>query len=88
MELMDTAQDRHLPTTVYYPASGSDPGATPACGTFPLVVAGHGSQGTGASAAASTHSSPRPDTCLRLRVRFVITKVLAESARRERRCKG
>ena len=43
---------RTLETTVAYPASSTGTGATPACGEFPLVVVAHGSQGTGASAAA------------------------------------
>jgi hypothetical protein len=94
LDLVDTARDRHLPTTVYYPASGSGPGATPACGAFPLIVAGHGSQGTGASAAslhafltqagyvlaAPTFPSGFDFRAMTGDVRFVITKVLAESA--------
>jgi len=94
LDLVDTARDRHLPTTVYYPASGSGPGATPACGSFPLVVAGHGSQGTGASAAslhafltqagyvlaAPTFPSGFDFRAMTGDVRFVITKVLQESA--------
>jgi dienelactone hydrolase len=94
LDLVDTARDRHLPTTVYYPASGSGQGATPACGTFPLIVAGHGSQGTGASAAsihafltqagyvlaAPTFPSGFDFRAMSGDVRFVITKVLAESA--------
>ena len=94
LDLVDTARDRHLPTTVYYPASGSGPGATPACGEFPLVVAGHGSQGTGASAAslhafltqagyvlaAPTFPSGFDVRAMTRDVRFVITKVLAQSA--------
>ena len=43
---------RTLETTVAYPAASTGTGATAACGTFPLVVVAHGSQGTGASAAA------------------------------------
>jgi hypothetical protein len=94
LDLVDTARDRHLPTTVYYPASGSGAGATPACGAFPLIVAGHGSQGTGASAAslhaflpqagyvlaAPTFPSGFDFRAMTGDVRFVITKVLAESA--------
>jgi len=94
LDLVDTARDRHLPTTVYYPASGSGQGATPACGAFPLIVAGHGSQGTGASAAAlhafltqagyvlaaPTFPSGFDFRAMTGDVRFVITKVLAESA--------
>jgi fermentation-respiration switch protein FrsA (DUF1100 family) len=94
LDLVDTTRDRRLPTTVYYPASGSGPGATPACGSFPLIVAGHGSQGTGASA-ASLHAflteagyvlaAPTLPSGFDFRamagdVRFVITKVLAQSA--------
>jgi dienelactone hydrolase len=46
--------DRVLPTTVLYPApaGSSGAGAPRACGRFPLVVAGHGSGGTGGSAAS------------------------------------
>ena len=45
--------DRALRTTVLYPSARatSGPGATKACGRFPLVVAGHGSGGNGAGAA-------------------------------------
>jgi dienelactone hydrolase len=45
--------DRVLPTTVLYPsrADRSGVGVPRACGRFPLVVAGHGSGGTGGSAA-------------------------------------
>jgi fermentation-respiration switch protein FrsA (DUF1100 family) len=46
------SRGRTLETTVAYPASSSGTGATAACGRFPLVVVAHGSQGTGASAAA------------------------------------
>jgi len=42
---------RSLQTTVAYPAASNGTGATAACGTFPLVIVAHGSQGTGASAA-------------------------------------
>ena len=94
LDLVDPARDRHLPTTVTYPASGSGPGATPACGSFPLIVAGHGSQGTGASAAllhafltqagyvlaAPTFPSGFDFRAMTGDVRFVITKVLKESA--------
>jgi dienelactone hydrolase len=94
LDLVDTTRDRQLPTTVYYPASGSGQGATPACGSFPLIVAGHGSQGTGASA-ASLHAflteagyviaAPTLPSGFDFRamagdVRFVITKMLAQSA--------
>ncbi len=94
LDLVDPARDRHLPTTVYYPASGSGPGATPACGTFSLVVAGHGSQGTGGSAAslhafltqsgyvlaAPTFPSGFDFRAMTGDVRFVITEMLQESA--------
>ena len=94
LDLVDTGRDRHLPTTVYYPATQSGPGATPACGTFPLIVAGHGSQGTGASAAAlhaflteagyvlaaPTFPSGFDFNLMTGDVRFVITKVLAQDA--------
>jgi fermentation-respiration switch protein FrsA (DUF1100 family) len=94
LDLVDTVRDRDLPTTVYYPASGSGPGAAPACGTFPLIVAGHGSQGTGASAAAlhafltqagyvlaaPTFPSGFDFGQMTGDVRFVITKMLAQSA--------
>lgn len=93
LDLVDPSTGRHLPTTVDYPASQSGPGATPACGTFPLIVAGHGSQGTGASAAGLHEFLPEAGYVLaaptfpsgfdfRLMtgdVSFVITKVLAES---------
>lgn len=94
LDLVDTARDRRLPTTVYYPASGSGSGATPACGSFPLIVAGHGSQGTGASAAslhafltqagyvvaAPTFPSGFDFRAMTGDVRFVITKMLAKDA--------
>jgi fermentation-respiration switch protein FrsA (DUF1100 family) len=53
LELGD-AQGAGMTTTVNYPtpAGSSGSGATAACGKFPLVVAGHGAQGNGASAAA------------------------------------
>jgi hypothetical protein len=93
LDLVDTARDRHLPTTVTYPASGSGPGATPACGIFPLIIAGHGSQGTGASAAslhafltqsgyvlaAPTFPSGFDFRAMTGDVHFVVTKVVAES---------
>lgn len=41
-----------LRTTIAYPATRNGDGATPVCRRSPLVVAGHGSQGDGASAAA------------------------------------
>lgn len=40
-----------LQTTVAYPATSAGEGATPVCRKSPLVVAGHGSLGDGASAA-------------------------------------
>ncbi len=46
------SRGRTLSTTVSYPAASSGNGARAACGKFPLVVVAHGSQGTGASAAA------------------------------------
>jgi fermentation-respiration switch protein FrsA (DUF1100 family) len=94
LDLVDTTRDRHLPTTIYYPASGSGRGATPACGTFPLIMVGHGSLGTGDSAAAlhaflteagyvlaaPSFPSGFDFGLMTGDVRFVITKVLAESA--------
>ncbi len=41
-----------LPITVNYPAASSGSGARPVCGKFPLVIATHGAEGDGASAAA------------------------------------
>ncbi|HEY6566623.1 MAG TPA: hypothetical protein VI341_03810 [Actinomycetota bacterium] len=41
-----------MPITVNYPAASSGSGARAACGKFPLVIATHGSQGDGPSAAA------------------------------------
>ena len=53
LNLVDTARSRSLPTTINYPAASGTSGtnAPPAAGPFPLVVAGHGSQGNGAGAA-------------------------------------
>jgi dienelactone hydrolase len=53
LNLVDTSRNRSLPTTINYPAAPgtSGTGAPPAAGPFPLVVAGHGSQGNGAGAA-------------------------------------
>ena len=93
LDLVEASTSRHLPTTVYYPASGSGTGATPACGSFPLIVAGHGSQGTGASAAAIhafltqagyVLAAPTLPSGFDFRlmagdVSFVITKVVAAS---------
>ena len=45
------SRGNRLRTTVAYPATSSGAGATPVCRRSPLVVAGHGSQGDGASAA-------------------------------------
>lgn len=50
---LPVAGGRSLTTTIYYPtpsgAEGED--VPPACGHFPLVLAAHGSEGTGATAA-------------------------------------
>ena len=56
VDLFDSARGRHLPTTVHYPSrpGTGGAGAPAADGPFPVVVAGHGSGGTGA-AAASLH---------------------------------
>jgi dienelactone hydrolase len=45
------SRGNRLRTTVAYPATGTGAGATPVCRRSPLVIAGHGSQGDGASAA-------------------------------------
>ena len=45
------SRGRTLSTTVAYPATSSGQGATPVCRKSRLVIAGHGSQGDGASAA-------------------------------------
>ena len=49
------SRGNRLRTTVAYPATGSGAGATPVCRRSPLVVAGHGSEGDGASAAQLHH---------------------------------
>ncbi|WP_228943305.1 alpha/beta hydrolase family protein [Nocardioides sp. Leaf374] len=46
------SRGRDLPATVAYPATSDGVGATPVCRVSPLVLAGHGSGGDGASAAA------------------------------------
>jgi fermentation-respiration switch protein FrsA (DUF1100 family) len=51
LDLYDADRGRSLPTTVSYPTA-SDSSSDPACGHFPLVVVGHGAQGTGQSSAA------------------------------------
>src|SRR5687767_9799756 len=53
LNLVDTQRNRTLTTTVNYPAAPgtSGTGIPAASGSFPLVVAGHGSQGNGAGAA-------------------------------------
>ena len=45
------SRGRTLSTTVAYPATSNGEGATPVCRKSRLVIAGHGSQGDGASAA-------------------------------------
>jgi dienelactone hydrolase len=45
------SRGNRLRTTVAYPATSSGEGATPVCRKSPLVVAGHGAEGDGASAA-------------------------------------
>ena len=45
------SRGHRLRTTVAYPAATSGEGAVPICRRSPLVIAGHGSQGDGASAA-------------------------------------
>lgn len=44
-----------LSTTIAYPATSTGNDATPVCRRSPLVIAGHGSQGDGASAARLHH---------------------------------
>jgi pimeloyl-ACP methyl ester carboxylesterase len=94
LDLTDTARDRHLLTTVNYPAAQTGTGVMPACGMFPLVLAGHGSQGSGSSAAeihafltqegyvlaAPTFPTGFEFGLMAGDVRFVIREVLARSA--------
>ncbi|HEX6844496.1 MAG TPA: hypothetical protein VF235_05210, partial [Actinomycetota bacterium] len=93
LNLVDTARGRSLPTTINYPSTPGTSGtnAPPACGTFPLVIVGHGGSGTGASAAqihrflvqngyiiaGPTFPAGFDYTLLTGDVRFVITEVLA-----------
>jgi dienelactone hydrolase len=96
LNLVDTQRNRTLTTTVNYPAAPgtSGTGIPPASGSFPLVVAGHGSQGNGAGAAglhrflteagyvvaAPTFPSGYDFPNMARDVSFVITKVLEQSA--------
>jgi fermentation-respiration switch protein FrsA (DUF1100 family) len=85
-----------LPTTINYPSTPGTSGtnAPPACGTFPLVIVGHGGSGTGASAAqihrflvqngytiaGPTFPAGFEYGLLTGDVRFVLTEVLANAA--------
>jgi dienelactone hydrolase len=96
LNLVDTQRNRTLTTTVNYPAAPgtSGTGIPAASGSFPLVVAGHGSQGNGAGAAnlhrflteagyvvaAPTFPSGFDFPNMAKDVSFVITKVLEQSA--------
>jgi hypothetical protein len=51
VSLVDTIRGRSFQTTIYYPATVGGRGAPVSCGPFPMVMAGHGSSGTGESAA-------------------------------------
>lgn len=96
LDLFDASRNRHLLTTVNYPAAPgtSGTGVPSATGSFPLVVAGHGSQGNGAGAAsihrflteagyvvaAPTFPSGFDFPNMARDVSFVMTKMLEQSA--------
>lgn len=96
LDLFDASRNRRLLTTVNYPAAPgtSGTGIPSAAGSFPLVVAGHGSQGNGAGAAgmhrflteagyvvaAPTFPSGFDFPNMARDVSFVITKMLEQSA--------
>lgn len=96
LNLVDASRGRSLPTTINYPSNPGTSGtnAPPACGSFPLVIVGHGGSGTGASAAqihrflvqngyiiaGPTLPAGFDYVQLTADVRYVITQVLANAA--------